>query len=395
MQKYILLCFLLILPTALYASYYESYELTPTDSDTLLKLNEALKHLDVIPLSTEHDGGIEVFGANQIFVSPDFSKMISFKFDVKGQFALNEWDDLTSGSVYHFKSDGKINAVFIKGFSKNTVLKIIDKFKTQTFSKSGFKFSLISSAQASECNTSIAENKYPFFENVSQSVIFQSVLGCATGAKNGAYDATIGSVARLGSMAWNGLKSIGESASSIFTTPGQNLDSYYNGLVKGVGTAKDIIMFAARMAVNPVAAKLAFRNAYGVAAEKIINIFESLKDLPAPVQVEITCSILTGVGIDVLIAYLTVGTGSAKLALTMARFTEQSKILNKIYQALAKIYQTGDDAIKLSKEKLQRLTRKMMENKIPEGDLKFIDKLLGISKKDDKFGLETLHCYIE
>lgn len=395
MQKYIILCFILILPTALYASYYDSYELIPIESEALLRLNESVEFLDVLPLASEHGGGIEIFGMNQIYVNTDFSKVISFKFDVKGQFTLNKWEDLESGSVFHFKADGKINAVFIKGFTKAAALKVINKLKTQTFSQSIFKFSIMSSAQASECHPPVLENKYRELENISQSVIFQSVLGCATGAKTGAYEATVGSVSKLGSMAWNGLKAIGESASSIFTAPGQNLDNYYSGLVKGIGTAKDIVMFAARMAVNPISAKLAFRKAYGLAADKIINIFENLRDLPAPIQVEITCSILTGVGIDVLIAYLTAGTGSAKLALTMARFSEQSKTLNKIYQALAKLYQAGDDAIKLSKEKLQRLTRKMLENKIPEGDLKFINNLLGLSKKDDKFGLETLHCYIE
>jgi hypothetical protein len=377
------------------ASSYDSYYLVPINSTSIKKINNVIAAYELFPLASINAGGLDLWGVNQVYVNNDFSQIVTFKHDVKGNIELNKWEELSSGRVYHYQNDGKINAVFVKGMSEKNAKEIVEKIKSVNVTKANFHFSLIESAVASDCKTLNTAFAFPQIEKISESIMFQSILSCSTGAQTGAYESTIGTVEQVGDLAWSGLKALGHEAKELYTNPNQKLDQYYNGVVKGAFVLKDIMVFAVNMAINPNQAAIKLKQVYGKSADKIIDIFNNLKNLPTPMMVEMSCSIISGIGVDALIAYLTFGAGSAKLALTFERITRQTATLGKVFDALGKVSVVGKKGVQLSKEHMQKFIRKVSKNEVPEGDLDAIKGFMGETAADNKTGLEAFACYIQ
>lgn len=386
----------LLIPIVTFASTYESYEAKELSNSAINKLNEAVSFLKLTPVNNFDIKSLSPLGVNQIYVNTDFSKIIIFKYDVSGKINLNQWEEIESGKVYHYKSDGKINALFVRGVEEQDANKLVNLLRQIHISFLKFEMIFSSKAYAEECdNKSNPIASLNATKGITSSLIYQSILNCATGAKKGAYESTVGTVNQLSSLAWSGLNSLGAEAKSLWTNPKQKMNQYYNGLVKGVLAFKDILTLASEITTNPNKAISTFKKQYGKSADKIIKIFNQIKNLPTPIMAEMACAMLTGIGIDVLIAYLTVGTGSAKLALTIDRLCNQLKVFDKIFNTLNALYKSGEKTLLLSKEKMQLLTRRISENKIPEGDIDFINNNLGQSSSVDKTTMEALACYIK
>lgn len=388
----ILYLIILTFASVLHASEYSSYEFVPMNQHSLEQINQSLEELNLMPLAANNMGNTSLFGANQIYINSDFSRIVSFKYDVKGNINLNQWEYLNDGIVYHYKENGKINALFFHGVSEEIANKTIEKIKNIKLISSIFNPFKIENLEAADCDH-YKQNKieYPIFEKISSSIIFESLLSCGTGIKSGAYDSTIG----VAQMAWHGLESIGSEAQSLWTNPKQKMDQYYQGIVKGSLVVKDLFTFVSDMIINPEKASNVLKAKYGQTADKVIAIFNHIKNLPDSIKIEMSCAILTGVGIDALVAYLSVGAGTGKLALTIKRFSEKFETIGKVFKAMDVIYNKGKGVIALSKEKLELFTRRILQNKIPEEDLEYINSILGKSKNTDETIIEALTCYIK
>jgi hypothetical protein len=397
MKKFIIIFLhFFIIVTGAYPSTYLNYELTPMDQKSTEALNNAVSFLNLIPLVNKNESGIAYFGVNQIYVNSEFNKMAIFKYNVKGNFKTDAFENINNGYLYHFEKNNVTNALFTRGLSQEETERIINNLKSISFTSHFSKLQIIETAHASDCIPSqLTKNEYGIYEKISSHVVFQSLVGCATGVSNGAYDATFGSVESMATGAWNGLVSLKDNSVALWNNPTQTAGQFYNKITKGVTAVKDVFVFVSEFITNPEFASAKLRSAYGSSAEKIINIFESLKNLPAPVMFEAACSTISGIGIDVLIAYLTAGAGSAKLILTIERLAEKAKTLKKIFTAIALIYNTTNKTIFLTKEKLKLFTRRILENKIPEIDLNFLNQFLGKGASTDTLAMETLACYIK
>lgn len=374
------------------AAQYDNYNVVPIDSSLLQKITDSLSTLNLIPLNAKNSGNASLFGANQILVNSDFTSIVSFKYDVKGDFKLNQWEYLNNGQVYHYSDGNKVNALFFYGINEESANRVIEKVKNIEISSTIIRSFLIEGAFASECDPSRQQKiEYPTFEKITSSVIFKSLLSCASGAQTGAYDSTLG----LGEMAWTGLKSVGSEMRDVWTNPQQKFDQYYNGVVRGSLALKDIFTFATEMIVNPDLAKATLNQKYGESSKKIITLFEHIKNLPTPLMVEMTCSLITGIGIDVLVTYLTAGAGAEKLGITFLRLNEKFETVGKIFKALDNVYDKSKGILILSKEKMEIFTRNLLQNKIPEADLEYLNNILGKSKNTDSTVIEAMSCYIK
>lgn len=377
----ILILFIFISFNAI-ANTYQSYEIAPINSEILVKIEKVMNTFSLTPLDGTNANQLKIFGVNQIFVNHDYSQMVFYKYDVETNLPLETWVNLTDGRVIHFLANGKKHALFVKNFTDEKAMQVFSKIKELDLNSKTSSFNFINTVNANDCVTS-APTPFIHLEKITSTVVFDSLSACLRGTADGAYSSTIG----VGEMAWNGAKAVGNEVKDLFTNPNLKIDQYYSGVVKGVGTLKNIINYIAEMAVNPDKANQNFTNLYGEAGKKITEIFSGVKNLPAPVMLEFSCSLITGIGIDALIAYLTVGGGSAKLALTLTRIASESILLNKV----ATILKNG---MLLSKEKLQLLVRKISQDKIPKEDVEFLKDFMGKTRDTDKTAMEALACYI-
>ncbi len=392
MAKWLIFIHIFLFSSLVHASAYDSYKLKPMSETSLQKLQGVAVEIGLYPLNNASTGGIELFGVNQIFANHDFSRLLAFKYNVTGDIVMNQWEETGEGRVYHYRANGKTNAIFIKGFSTKSAQTIIDKIKSISITRSNMNFSLIGQASAADCNIrDLPVQNFSVYEQVTDSMIFQSLMSCGSGIKSGAYDATIGTA----TSAWDGLRSFGGAVGEVFTDPKKKMGEFYDGVVKGAMVVKDIYLFTAKMITNPVEAADMLRGKYGEASEKVIAIFDQVKNLPTEVKIEMTCSIITGLGIDALIVYLTAGGGAAKLALTFERISKQATLLGKVFTAMKNLYEAGEKGLKLTKDKMSALTRKILNNEINDNDLEILSARLSSPDKGSQTStLDGLACFL-
>lgn len=80
-------------------------------------------------------------------------------------------------------------------------------------------------------------------------------------------------------------------------------------------------------------AKKAFNNAYNFfqdVTKSFNKVFDTISNMSTQDKADLICSIIGGVGIDVLIAVLTVGAGSAKVAATLGKLGVKIAILAEL-----------------------------------------------------------------
>jgi hypothetical protein len=227
-------------------------------------------------------------------------------------------------------SDQTYTSLAAVGISKGEWLAYAEKGRSSPF-RAAMNL-VLPSARADQCGSSAFSFKnFGPIKSFFGSGYWSTVYSCASGILQGVWDATGGL-----------LKSIGQGLWTLATDPGK----FWDDTVGKFRQMKDFI-------VN--------------IDSRIGQIVSSIKGMPAEVKAELLCSFLGSIGTDVLIAALTAGAGSAKIAVSLAQYAKRLLKVEKLLTYLSKMKTIG----KLPKSFYQRLAR----GKIPDADLNAIETL--------------------
>jgi F0F1-type ATP synthase delta subunit len=131
------------------------------------------------------------------------------------------------------------------------------------------------------------------------------------------------------------------------------------GVFKGAWEATGgLVASAGRCVLSPFecarSAKKAVKNAYIFFSEFTANVskaFAAFDDMPGEAKAEIICSIIGGIGTDVLLAILTAGAASGKIAITLSKLTSK----------LSRLAEIGRMAVNIPIGKLAKLSEKYLD----------------------------------
>jgi hypothetical protein len=280
-----------------------------------LEIVQKLNKLNYRPVFTGARGS-ELLRINLMFSDSFLSSKIIIKYNTQGNYKLDKQYKVAKGLLYHIHVDDKDLAVYFENLQDDEIKKILTTLKSRE--SYVFNFSIFPKAHA-ECSNSLSGvPTVDLDSNIAAEGEAGLLSNCMTGLGSGVEESTVGVVSSI----WNGITS---EASRLWENPSKRLGDYWGFVSDGAAAVWDFLKVLGNMFINPVYAKNVLAKKFGEIGNFFVNAYNSVKDLPTNQQVELFCNILGSIGVDVLIAAVTVGAASGKLGLTIARLLVKLK----------------------------------------------------------------------
>lgn len=288
--------------------------------------------------------GSELLRVNLMFSDSFLSSKIIFKYDVQGNYELNKEYKIAKGVLYHLKLDDKESAIYFENLNNNEVKEIIKKLMSKD--KVVYNFSFFPKAHAA-CDTALSGMpNVDVNSEVAQASLGSILSNCMTGIGDGVEESTIGVV----SSVWDGLSS---EASRLWDNPGKRLGEYWGFVSDGAQALWDFLQVLGKMLVDPAYAIQTLKTKFGEIGQFFVDAYNNIAAMPANQKAQMFCNILGSIGVDVLIAAVTVGAASGKLGVTVSRLLlKLKKIANIIGKGIKVPFKVLE---KISDDFLRRL----------------------------------------
>lgn len=288
---------------------YDAIKLKEMPKSLASEVINALSELHYKPVFTTLKGS-ELLRVNLMFSDSFLSSKIIIKYNTRGDYQLAEQYQLKKGIVYHLKLDDKESAIYFENLKPKEISEIITKIKNRK--KLVKSFSLFPKAHA-DCSATLSGTPTIEIDSGVAAAGGGSILSnCMSGLGDGIEESTVGV---LGSI-WNGVSS---EASRLWNNPGERLGEYWGFVSDGAQALWDFMQVLGRMFVDPVYAGAVLTEKFGEIGQFFVNAYESVAGMPANEQAQLFCNILGSIGVDVLIAAISVGAASGKLGVTITR----------------------------------------------------------------------------
>lgn len=265
--------------------------------------------------------GSEVLGFNMLFTDEYFVGRVALKYNVTGDFKLDELYEFSGNRVLHFKDkNGVISALIFKNVEVSLMRRIASQLAA--VKTSSHTVNIIPKAYADVCSASLMEN-FNLDTTIADNSASAMISKCFNSIGEGVEDSTIGMVKGI----WI---SISSEYSKFMDNPKQRLSDYYGYASKGLDAVWDFSKAVGKMLVDPVYGKQILNEKFGEIGAFFVNAYNSMAALPLEEKVDLICNLIGAIGVDVLITAVTVGAGGAKLAATITRMLNKLLTISKI-----------------------------------------------------------------
>lgn len=373
-----LIFFILFFPLCAIANdgnfIYEDARLKKAPQDFSLAWDKHFLSKNYYPL--EKDGeGLPSIGLNQLFLSSDNESFISIKWDITGDFPANRWLDVEEGHLIHLSRDQKLIAFYFFGISLteaklllNGIEKVLPKKITSFFDM------ILPSAHASACAPTLESNNLERSEAAKTTsalgaATVSSMLGkCFKGMKDGSSETVSGWGDSIrGATNW-----VGGELRGWWNNPRKKASQYYNGVKRAVVGVKNFITMVGEALINPARGIRLLREKLGDAGQWFGEIFASLSALPLEQKVEMTCSLVAGLGTDLILGVLT-GTAVAGTILTLTKVASALKKLGRVFNIAKRLGSNGLAKLGFDANTRAKLFKGLKSGKIKDKDIAILD----------------------
>jgi len=305
------------------------------------QIGKSLAHFDLKAAFTNSQGS-KLLRVNMMYSDSFLSSKVIVKYKTKGNYKLNKEYQLKNGYLIHLKLDDHESAIYFENISLEIRRKIISKLNNQK--SYVYNFIPIKKANAN-CDVSLSgiptTNLDTQIANNGAGAVLSS---CMSGIATGAEESTIGMVKDV----YNGVTA---EAKKLWEDPGKRLGEYWGFVSTGAQALWDFTKILGSLLVNPTMATKVLSEKFGQIGSFFSQTYQNIKEMPATQQAQILCNIIGSIGVDVLIAAITVGAGSGKLGLT----------ITKLLLKLKKITKTIGKGLKISFKVLEKLSDKVLD----------------------------------
>ena len=263
--------------------------------------------------------GSRFLGLNLLFSDPFYNTQVAVKYDVRGSFEIGKIYNFGQYKVIHLLHEQKKIALLSKNLDKEELFKIIDKIKKNY--KRSTRIGFFSNAYAEDC-TSPFSPKINLDFQLNDGIIAKSLGECFSSFSDGASDSSVGLVQGM-------LKDL----ANLIQNPKQTLDQYYSFATQGLEALWEFSKTASKILMNPDTIPFTLENKYGEFGKFIKKTFDSIRGLPSQTKMNIMCNLLGSLGVDFILASITLGAGSGKIMLTASQIISK---VNKIVTLIGK-----------------------------------------------------------
>jgi hypothetical protein len=297
---------------------YEDVGLRPISTYLVKDLEVTFQKFGLSRIYVPNEGS-RLLGLNLLFSDPFSNIQVALKYDVKGSFEIGKIYNFGKYKVIHFLHEQKNIAFLSKNLDKEELFRIIDEIKNN--SKKSTRIGFVSNAYAEDC-TSPSSPKINLDFQLNDGINAKSLGECFSSFSVGATDSSVGFVQGM-------FKDLG----NLIQNPKQTLDQYYSFATKGLEALWEFSTTVGKVLMNPDSIPSTLENKYGEFGKFIEKTFYSIKALPAQAKMNIMCNLLGSLGVDFILASVTLGAGSGKIMLTASQIISK---INKIIKLIGK-----------------------------------------------------------
>ncbi|MBC75481.1 MAG: hypothetical protein CME64_05635 [Halobacteriovoraceae bacterium] len=300
---------------------YKSFDFKKIPEQQLNKIIHAGEGLGLTPVFVKNSGS-PFLGINLVLSDAFLNSKVIFKYDVKGSFPINKVLSFPKFNALHFSLGDNILAIYFSGISPPLIYSLAKAINSKK--KAGIYWSPIKSAHAQACPVEASSlPELRGVEKLSQASLVSSIAQCARAGKQGAYDSTIGTYKSVTS-------SLSKERDRLFSDPKKRIGEYLSFLGDGLEVLWDFSKNIGSAITDFEKTKALLIRKYGEFGKQISEFYSSLSNMTANQKLEATCLMVGSIGVDVLIAALTAGAASPKVALTMGRLVFKMKKVGNI-----------------------------------------------------------------
>lgn len=320
--------------------------------------------------------GLPSIGLNQLFLSRNNDSFISIKWDIEGNTPINRWLDIEGGHLIHLNYNEKVIGFYFFGVSeldaKSLLNGLAQKFPKKTTSY--FDIAISPAHAGSACAPTLESNNIERSEaartmNSAGAATVSSMLSnCFKGMKDGASETVTG----WGDSIRSATNWVGGELKGWWNNPRKKASQYYDGVKKAVVGVKNFIVMIGEVLINPAKGTQMLKKSLGEAGEWFGEIFASLSALPLEQKVEMTCSLVAGLGTDFILGALS-GAAIAGTVLTLVRVAKSLKKLAKVFNMVKKMGSDGFSRLGLDANTRAKLFRGIKSGKLDDKKLALLD----------------------
>ena len=346
------------------APYYERPGLKEMPLEAQRVFEDAFKRLSLQRAFIGESGSKEL-GLNMLFTDRFFLSKIAVKFDVKGNFAFNKVYNVENYKLIHFKYGDKSVGVLYQNISDSSIEKFKSLVEANRRKAVSGSFNVVTPAYADECFRPEIAAPLHIDTQLSESSAAAMITKCFSNMGEGVKDSTVGVAQGI----WNGISS---EASKLWENPFARFNDYVKYVDKGISLLWDFGKTLGKMIIDPVYGAALLKQKFGQAGEFFVQMYENLKSLPFESKVEAICNVVGAVGVDALIAALTLGSAGGKLGLTAARiFLKLQKVSSLVGKGVALPFRLLNELGRETLETLENLVssgyKNILERKLKRG----------------------------
>lgn len=327
----------------------------------------------------DQNHGIPSLGINQVYFKNQ-NQFVMVKHEISGSYPLNELVHTPKGFMIHLKDSNQVSMLYFRGFSREATLLLVNRLKdSSTYSSLKKIKNLIIPEAYANCaesfgNSSLGSTNQKMINSVSSAAAWDMVKSCLTGLGEGAWDSTGGLIKGIGSE-------IVDFVSHPIDYVEKVADKVELFLVKTANFIKQLI-------TDP---EKAFSNIGAGVGGAWTQVKNTVSSMSTQMKVQFVCSFIASIGVDAAIAFLTGGAATGKIVITISNLAKKFSRVGKLLKTLGKMDINFLSKLNFDSKKMELFMKKLMGNKIPDGDLSYLNQL---AHSGDELSLRTLSCYI-
>lgn len=379
---------LLLFSIISFAEEYENLQLVPIPPEYSSAIQDVLAKNNFDHQSSMSE--LSSIGINQVYFSSGMQGFVTVKFDVKGKFPLNLIQDLEDGKLIHIEVNNKIIAFFFHNISEFQVAKLTADLKELKLQKTSFfkSLAILPSAHAvedcGELPNVINQDAVKAMKKTSAGGITSLLFSCLNGGQNAVrgrfdYSSTYADVKNAAVEFWE--------------TPSKKIGDYYHAVSGAVSGFINFGYLLGEALIHPETGLPKIQQKLGAAGEMFVSVLSMVSLFPLELGVNITCSLVSGIGVDAFIGALTGGAASVKLLLTLKRLSATFDVLGKIKKLMDRLKMSKLEELGLSVESLKKLFQKMLNGTLDSKKFEVFSKSLeSDSSLARTFATQGLQC---
>lgn len=299
---------------------------------------------------------IDSMGINQIFFD-EAQGYVTVKYDVESELPVGRIMDIARGKLLHLRLDEKVTAFYFRDLPDSLVQELANWKATAVFRSILLQIHPLPQATAG-CEALIAalasSSAFDTLGSIGEAAVGAGLMACLKGS----------SAATLSKFDLSPIEALGNEAKAFWANPTKKISDYYSAIDGTVRGFFNLVHYVGGALLNPVEGLASLKTKFGAIGEQLGAVIGLVQGLPPTMAVNITCALLTSIGIDTIINAMAGGAATGLLVLKIRKMLNGSEALQRLFSTMQRLKLKSIEQIGLTTEHMSKIFQGMILGKV-------------------------------